>query len=757
MTYGISRIIPIDHPIYKDYVKFKQQFGQDGNVMVLGVQTSNIFQLDFFNRWYEFGNEIKNVEGIEDIISVAHVISITKDQEKKKFKIDPIFPGGLTTQHELDSLKDIFLSLPFYKGVIYNEETNASLMAITFNRKMLDSKKRIGIVNEIAQLTADFSKRNNVEIHESGLPFLRNYRTTQIASELKLFLFLALIITAILLFLLFKSLYPVFFPMLVVVIGVIWSIGLIVMLGYKITLLTGLVPALIVVIGIPNCIYFLNKYHGEFKKHKNKIKALSRVIEKIGHITFFTNLTTAIGFTVFYLTRSKMLEEFGSVAGLSLAVLFLISLILIPVVFSFLPPPNVRQTIHLDNILLNKTLHFSNYLVNNHRRKIYIFTSIVLLMAIFGMFRLNVKGFIFDDIPFESKPYKDLKFFEGNFRGVMPFEVIVDTKKKGGVQKLSALRKIDEVQTLLSSHDIFSKPLSLVDGQKFCRQAFYNGNPGQYRLPNELEKSFINKYLSSIKDQRNLINSFVDSNKQIARISVQIADIGSEGMPLLLDTLRPRIESILDTGSYNVSITGTSIIATEGYNYLFRGLLNSVAFALLLIALIMVYLFRSWKMLLFSLVPNLIPLIITAAIMGYFNIYLKPSTVLIFSIAFGISVDFTIHFLARFHEEYGRHNWDIKRTVTTSLHENGVSMIYTALTLFFGFIIFTVSDFGGTFSLGLLTSITLVVATFTNLVLLPSLLMSFEKQISRKALKEPLLTVFDEEEDIELEKLELIK
>ena len=756
LTYGAIKLLPQNHPILEDYSTFQRTFGEDGNVMVLGIQTPRFFQLALFNHWHRMGNTIAEIDGIENVVSIAHLSHLVKNKEEKRFEITPVVSGDIKTAREMDSLKNFIYSLPFYSNLLYNKESGASVMAISFNRQKLDSKKRIEIVGKITKLCEEYELDHREEIHLSGLPFLRTLRTTKIADELKLFLILAFIITSIILFLLFRSFSAVFFSLLVVIVGVVWSLGLIVLLGHKITLLTGLIPSIIVVIGIPNCVYLLNKYHIEFRIHGNKIKALSRVIEKIGHVTFYTNLTTAIGFSVFYFTRSKMLVEFGAVAGIALAAIFLISLILIPVVFSFLPDPATRHFGYLDNRTLVKALAIFNNLSANHRPKVYLVSIVLMAVAVFGIFQITTNGYILDDVAIESDEYTDLKFFEQNFKGIMPFEILIDTKKRGAAKKLSIIRKVEEVQQHLDTYSIFSKTISIPDGLKYANQAFYNGKPAAYRLPSALEKNFVFSYLGATKDDENVTNAFTDSNAQVIRISAQVADIGSEQMPLMLDSLRVQVTSIISNPDYDVTYTGASLVAMTGYNFLIKGLLNSVALALLLIAVIIAYLFRSAKMLILALIPNLIPLLITAAIMGYARIPLKPSTVLIFSIAFGISVDFTIHFLAKFRQEFMRHNWGISKTVQISLNETGVSMIYTAITLFFGFIIFTASEFGGTINLGLLTSVTLVVALFANMILLPSLLISFEGQLAKRALSDSLTYVYDDE-DIELDQLEIIE
>lgn len=758
LSYTFSNVIPDTDPIALDFVRFQNQFGEDGNVMVLGVQTDSIFQLDFFNGWYELGKQIRVIEGIDEVISPAHIFVLQKNTETHKFEMSALLKEPPKTQEELDSIKNIFLSLTLYQNLVFNPATETALMGITFNKKKLDSRNRITIVQDINELADEFSKKYHTQVHRSGLPFIRSLRATLVAKELRLFILLALLISIAILYVVFRSFSAVLFPMLIVIICVIWSIGTVVLLGYKITILTGIIPSLLIVITIPNCVYLLNRYYSEFKKHGNQMRALARVIEKVGIAILFSNLTTAVGFGVFALTNISILKEFGLVAGINIMVAFFISFVSIPIIFSFLPTPKEKHIIFLENKILTKILVGIDFLSHFHRKKIYFATIVIVLAAIYGMTRIKANGFMFDDVPKRTKEYKDLKFFEKHFNGVMPFEIVVDTRKKGGALVSENLEKVQQLQDTLAIFPIFSKSLSFVDGMKYANQVFYNGDPSQFRLPNEIEKSFIVSYLNKTGDNKNLQKLFMDSSKRYARISLQMADIGSHKIPRMMKQLKPKVDAVFDPADYDVTYTGTSIVAMAGYEYLINSIFSSVGFSLLLNALVMLYLFRSGWMLGIALIPNLIPLLITAGFMGYFGITLKPSTVLIFSIAFGISVDETIQFLTRYKQELLFHKWDISKTVSMTLRETGMGIIHSGMILFLGFFIFTASDFTGTFNMGLLVGITLIVAMACNLVLLPCLLLSLERYLDRRALKkEPLIIVYDEEEDVDLEKLNLKK
>lgn len=735
MSYEGTQLIPSDDPDFIAYEAFRKTFGVDGNIMVVGVQTDDLFQIEFFNDWAKLTDKVGRLPMVKEVISITNLPALQKNTITRRFDFKPIVDRLPQNQDELDAIAFALGNNKLYDGILLNRETNTTLMAISFDKAVLNSPQRVDAVAAIEKVVDAFGIQHDLEVHYSGLPYIRTIFATKIADELKLFSVLAVLVTAIVMFLFFRSISTVFFSVLVVVIGAIWAMGLIHILGYKLTMLTGLIPPLIVVIGIPNCVYLLNKYHDEFRKHGNKIKALSRIIEKIGIATLITNTTTAIGFGVFYLTDSTALKEFGLVVSVSIMLVFLVSIILIPAVFSYLPSPERKQIKHLENKRVNSMIAWFIRISTDHRTAVFSVTGLIFITAIIGMTRLSALSFIVDDIPKHDRVYKDLKFFESHFKGVMPFEILIDTGRKGGAQSPMQLQKAEEVQAIFQEYPNFAKPISLIEVIKAANQAYFNDNADYYRLPNSQERNFVLPYLMrSQTGTSTAVSALTDSTRRLIRISMSMSDVGTHAMQDLFEEVKPRIDSIYEGTQNKVSYTGNSLIFLKGNNYLINSLISSLALAFALIALIMGVLFRSWRIIVISMIPNIIPLLVTAGTMGYLGIALKPSTVLIFSIAFGIAVDDSIHFLTKYRQELERHNWDIRRTVITALKETGPSMLYTSIILFFGFIIFSASNFGGTIVLGIMTSTTLLVAMFANLIILPSLLLRFDKRDKRGSL-----------------------
>ena len=772
MKYKFGGLLPKTDTTYLNYQKFLSEFSEDGNVLVLGVQGEELFELENFAAWYQLGEDLKKIKvarnvktgngtevemasAIDSVFSVAHAYNLKRNDELKKFDFSKIVSSKPTTQAEVDSIRNVLDNIPFYKELLSNDSSYASLMMVFVNAKLFNSEDRGDAIEQVQHTVEKFSKQY-MHTHYSGLPFIRTVVSNRIKGELKMFVILAALITALILFLFFRSLQVVLFSMLVVITGVIWSMGIIGMLGYELTAVMGLIPPLIIVIGVPNCVFLLNKYHSEYVRHGNKIKSLQRVIEKIGNATFMTNTTTSLGFATFIATQSSILQEFGVIASINIMIVFLLSIIMIPSIFSFLPAPKPKHTRHLDKKWLYLTVDKLVVIVTDHRKKVYIATAIIVLLGFYGLSKIESTGNIVDDLPKDDLVLVDLHFFEKNFNGVMPLEILVDTRKKGGALKESTLRKIEKVQELLREYPEISKSLSIVDAVKFVKQSFYGGDVNRYKLISGNEKSFIAPYLSG-KDNVGVSALFMDSLNQKTRITAQIADVGTKEMDVIVNDLSPKIDKILNPDKYDTILTGTSIVYLKGTNYLVKNLFISLLIAIIIISSIMASLFRSARMVLVSLVPNLIPLLVTGALMGYCGIPIKPSTILVFSIAFGISVDDTIHYLAKYRQELNMRGWNIRRSVLNAVRETGVSMIYTSIVLFFGFGIFAASNFGGTVALGILVSVTLLVAMFANLILLPSLLLSLEKSITTKAFKEPFIEIIDEEEDIDLDELVVVK
>lgn len=748
-TYSEANLLPDKHPENQSYNNFLDTFGEEGNVIIVALKDPRFFEPEKFKAWQNLSQKLRNYDEVESVISTDNLKQLKKNIEEERFEMEPVLEKTDLTPENLSRFKaQLELELPFYKNLIISEDGRVIRMLVNLERAIVNTEARKDFVFKrlLPEIDA-FEKQTQMDLKVSGMPYIRTLNAQNIVDEIGLFVGVAVLLTSLIFFLFFRSFRATFISMVVVLIGVMWAFGLLGFLQYEITVLTALIPPLIIVIGVPNCIFLINKYQQEVAKHGNQIKSLQRVIVKIGNATLMTNLTTASGFATFILTDSKILKEFGIVASANIIGIFLLSLFVIPIIYSFMALPNKKHLKHLKNKWMVTIVKWMEHQVRYNRINTYIISLIALVVGIIGIYQIKISGSIIEDMPKKAAFFEDIQFFEKEFNGVVPVEIMINSKRSRGVYSLATLNRIDRLEENIAEIPELSAPISIVKGIKYAKQAYYNGNPNFFDLPTAQENRFIAPYLNRANGGDDLMINYIDSTGQYARMTTFMRDVPTDRMEDILGTLKEDISKIFPEDRFDVLVTGKALLFLKGTRYLIKNLFLSLLLAVVLIALFMAYMFGSFRMIIISLIPNLLPLIITAGVMGFAGIPLKPSTILVFSIAFGISVDDTIHFLAKYRQELIDSKWKIKRSIYAAIHETGISMFYTSVVLFFGFIVFMTSNFGGTVALGGLVAVTLLFAMLANLILLPSLLISLEDKVSNEnILKEPKIKIIEENE-----------
>ena len=739
-----ANLLPKNHSYNITYDNFKNVFGEEGNLILIAVNDSSLFELDNFNAWIKLSESFKSNEWIDKVLHVGNIPVIKKDKKNKSFVLDSVTNYNFSSKKTLENFqKNLFNDYPFYENILFSENRETIQTAIYLKKEIINNAERIQFINEVfIPKIKVFEKDTKIDIRISGMPYIRTMNAQNIMDEIGKFVIIAICVTILLFFFFFRSFRATIITLTVVIIGVMWALGVLGLFRFEITVLTALIPPLIIVIGVPNCIFLINKYQHEVKKHGNQARSLQRVISKIGNATLMTNITTACGFATFILTDSEILQEFGLVASVNIMLIFILSILLIPIIYSFMPLPQEKHLKHLNNIWINKFVDFLALTVKKYRIPVFITSILCLCISIIGIYKIKLSGNMIEDMPKNSEFVKDIKFFEKEFKGILPIEIMIDSKRKNGVTRLATLKRMDDLSEHILKIPELSNPLSIVNLSKYIKQTFYNGNPNYFQLPSAQENTFISSYVknSNLKLEKN--NSFISKNGQIARMTTMMGEVNTERMEGIEASLVKGIELYFPKERYDVTITGKTLGYLKGTKYLVRSLLISLSLAIILISFIIIYMFRSYKMVIISLIPNILPLLFTGGVMGFLNIPIKPSTILVFSIAFGISVDDTIHFLVKYRQELIANNWKIRKSVFSSLKETGISMFYTSVVLFFGFSVFMTSSYGGTIALGGLVSTTLLFAMLANLILLPSLLISLEKNISNeKTIKDPKINM----------------
>ncbi|MFL2587128.1 MAG: RND family transporter [Flavobacteriaceae bacterium] len=744
-----ANLLPDNHPFNAFYEEFLDRFGEEGNMIVLAVRDDAFFEPEKLAAWAALGDSLAASPSVENVVDISRLTQLRRNDRKKVFEITPLTYQRPKTQAEATALKEwLYKQQPLYDGLLFNQETSVIQTAVYLKAEVVNSGARQQFVDKLlANKVGAFENETGLDIRVSGMPYIRTLNAKMILDEIGLFVLMATLVTTLIFFFFFRSYRATFISMSIVVIGVMWAFGIIGLLGFEITVLTALIPPIIIVIGVPNCIFLINKYQNEIKKHGNQARSLQRVISKVGNATLMTNMTTACGFATFTLTNSSLLREFGIVASINIMMIFLLSLLMIPIIYSFMSIPNKKHLEHLNRLWISGFIEWMERMVKHRRVSIYFISVLTLMLSIIGIYEIRLSGTIIDDMPKKSDFYQDIRFFETHFKGVMPIEIMIDTKRANGATRLSTLNRMNRLENDLLEISELSNPVSAVSIAKYLKQSYFNGNPKYFQLPTKQQDNFIRAHSKNLDGEVNFLKSLVDPTGQFARMTVMLQDVTTERMEAIEMEIKKSIDKHFSTDRFNVSITGKALGYLKGTRFLVRNLVVSLGLAILLIALFMAYMFRSFRMIIISLLPNVIPLILTAGMMGFLGIAIKPSTILVFSVAFGISVDDTIHYLVKYRQELKANQWNIKKSVYSALRETGVSMFYTSIVLFFGFSVFMISSYGGTVALGGLVSATLLFAMLANLILLPSLLLSLEKQIANEnTLKEPKFQILPEKE-----------
>ena len=730
MGHNMANTLPESDTTMVVYRQFLEKYGQDGRSIFVGMYDENLFTLEHFKDYYDLNAKIREITGVTECLSVTRVYNLKKNDSIKKFELTQVVKQRPETQAEVDAIREEIMSLTMYDGLLFNSEKHSTTMLISLEDEYVNSKKRTELVSSLKQLINNYGKAHNIEMRISGMPYIREVTTQKMVKEIVGFTVLAIFVAGLILYLFFRSWRPLVSVVTIVILSVIYMFGIMVLLDFDVTILTGVLPPLLIIIGVENSIFMLNKYHREYNVCHDKMQALHNVIVRIGPANFLTNVTTAVSFASFIITRNVLLVPFGILASVCIMLTYVMTMVLLPTFFSYQKKPEGKLVNYMNNPNINYIMEKVSAFVLSKKRVVYAVLAVLLTLCVIGAMRMTTSGRVVDDIAKNDKLYKDIMFFEDNVGGVMPFEISIDTRKPKGVMNANFIRKVQQLQDTLALYPEFSRPLSIAEVVKFARQGFFNGDRKQYKVPSNNEFGFIMKYMPETKggELPKIVTQYIDSQMQSTRVSVQMANVTTPEIDNISKSLKPQIDKIFPKEKYDVVMTGSAMVTLQGTNYLIVNLSHSLLLAFIVIALLMAITFHKFKMVIISLIPNLIPLLFTAGVMGFCGIPLKMSTILVFSIALGISVDNTIHYLARYRLQMKINNNDIKKSVMAAILETGPSMIYSASVLICGFLIFAFSSFGGTKIVGFLVPFTLLIALITNILVLPALVLTFNRK-----------------------------
>lgn len=720
ITQDFIKVVPEDDPDYQAYRAFQREFGEDASALVIGLRVPKDASGALWQGIKALSDTLSKLPGVKRVFGVPTAVRLRWNGEK-------FFTEPLPLPSDSASWATLRLHNPLYQRLLWDSSGQSTLLFVHLDSLTLHTKAKHTLIKQVETITRTYAAKLHTEAHFGGVPYLRHYVAQLLPKELWLFVSASLVLTVLALLVYFRSWYAAVFPVILLGLASLWTVGIIGLYGFKLTLLTALLPPVIIILGIPPGIYMLSDYHRLYVAKGNKVRAIEEMLRQLGLVTFMIHANTAFGFLTLYLTNVVPLQEFGLVAFWGTMGTYVLTILLLPSFFMLLPEPKERHLRHLTNRWVIRLVHWSGAVVERKRAWVYGITISLFLIGGYGIARLQAVSYMADDLPSEAQVMQDLAFFEAHYGGMMPFEVVIEAKQPQGLRRLRTLRALSALQDSMAKYPELSRSLSIADLLKAARQAFWGGAPNAYALPQPEELPALLRALRSQEaGTLSLLGGLVDTAYQRTRITAFVKDIGSRDMPHLLAAVQADVQATFGEEASHVRITGTTLIFLKAIDYLIDNLVWSLVATFLLVAIQMFLLYGSFRIMLISMAVNLLPLFLVAGLMGYIGMPIKPSTALIYEMAFGIVVDSAIHFLSSYQWYYRRHPIP-ERAAVVSVHHTGALIAYTSFVLLMGFGIFAFSSFGGTRALGILTAISLGIGLFSNIFLLPSLLITFRQ------------------------------
>lgn len=719
--YRMDALFPKNDPQLVHYQAFKDSFSSDDEYIALGVYNEKgLFQEDFLQKLDAFQQEMIKLP------TVYQVISLTNSKWLRVYGLGyrreiPLVHLGQPARYAADST--FLFSLPQFRHNYYSDGGKATCLYMRIEPKMAQSERGDSLLMQIdeALAAADFD-----ETHLSGHLPSHTISINKIQFELVLFSAMSSLLVILFLFLTFRSLWGVIVPMAVVGLAGIWATGLMSAFGVPVNVMTVLLPSIMFVVATSDVVHLLSKYLGERREGKSSVAALQVTVREVGLATLLTSVTTAIGLLSLYMSDIAPLQQLGVFAGLGVMIAFLLTYMVLPPLIILFPPPahTIRKR---SSGFWPRQLDRSLALILKRRRLFEAIAVLMIVLAIIGASLTRVHNYFGKDLRDSDPHVADIQFFEKHFGGVRPFKLSIAAKVPGeSFADLELNRELAKVDSFLIDQYGLNRTYSITGMLKGANSALHRGKPAFYHIPSDDSAlNYLQGMLLSFADSASLRKVLADNNR-LAKITGSVSDWGSAEAERKNDALMAFVNEKIDTSRLEVQVVGVAEMVDRSHKVVTANMLTGLLMALGLVGLLMGLLFRSFKMVLLSLIPNIFPLLMILGIIGFLGISLNMATAVIFTIAFGIAVDDTIHFIARLKLELDKGK-SLPLAIRRTFLSTGKAIIITSMIISSGFLVLITSDFKGTIMTGALVSVTLIMAVLADLVLLPLLLLRFGK------------------------------
>jgi predicted RND superfamily exporter protein len=714
--YNFENFFPPDDPETEFFFDFRQNFRSDNDFVIVAIgNDEGVFQRDFLLKFDSLAHDLSELDDVDSLLCPTWL-----EEQIGTFGKRPIL--NLEEGHDLLQDSSRIFKMQGLVGTFFSRDGQS--LAITLKHTEYLSKPECDTL--ATNITATLDKYEFDHEHAVGRSIGQDVYIQLMKEEMVIFMALSAMLIIIFLLIAFRSSWGIWVPIMVVILAIIWILGLVKGIGNEIDLMLTVLPTIIFVVGMSDVVHILTKYFEELRKGKGKLDAIKVAFREIGIATFLTSLTTAIGFLTLLTTSIKPIANFGVYIAIGVFMAYILSFTLLPAVLILRPMPKVDP--HSSGAAFwSKVLHRAMRWTIRHKALILVVALGVCIASGLGISKLQVNNYMLEDLTEDHFLKKEFAYLDEQFSGARPFEAAIVFDPEADFFSrdfLDPMSKLDEYLITEYGVGALFSPSILV---KQANVAVNNGRLEEFKIPdNDKELAKLVKKLKSY-DQQGFMSLVLEQDSGFARFSGKTPDAGRQIYDAKNLELYSFIEQELSDAPFEIKVTGTAHLIDHNNNQLSSQMILGLSIAFIIIGIIVGFMFKSLRMVVITFIPNILPLLMVAAVMGYMGIYLKVSTSIIFTIAFGIAVDDTIHFISKFRLELGKGKsklYALKRTYIST----GKAIIVTTCILCGGFLTLLFSSFMGTFYIGLLVGLTLILAVISDLFLLPVLIILFYKR-----------------------------
>ena len=711
--FNLENFFPKQDPTIRDYQYLEEEFGRDDNVIMVGFESDSLLTRRVLSDLKSITDSASQISFVSQVRSIFSAQQINKQGQQLTF--DPYIQRDDISDIP-ESIRADLVTDPFAEGFLINKQANVTAFYLEIESGKNNYTARDQIISDLKEILQPYQKRYEFKI--SGIPYYRNQYVQYLNEEILFYISVSSFLIILLLWVLYRSFTGIIIPMLIVWLTILFTLAVMQLTGGYFEIMTSTIAPILLCVGIADSIHMISKYDDATLQGMDKPASIKEMLLTLGSATFLTSITTAIGFGTLMTSDIVPMKRFGIYTAAGVLIAFLVTIFFVP---------SSLTLVNIKNIFKDKSAgifkFFNKYLEQlsqfnrrNYKRIIVWFTAGTIIIGS-GAFLLKVNGKVFDELSDETEPIQHAQFFSENLSPPFPLEIIIDTEEENGIMDPSFLQSLDEFNRHLNSFPevkrttSFNTLIAQVHKTMAPEKAASNPIPGSEEL--------IAQYLLLLEvSDTEFLERVTDFSYQKIRVAAQIKDAGSYRVTQIRDSLSTYLQTKFPDSE--ITMTGSTILSADLNGKIVSSLFKSIGLAFVLISAIMAFLFKNVRMVFISLIPNVLPLIMVAGIMGFTGIDIKSSTAVIFTIAFGIAVDDSIHYMARLRVEMKR-GLTLDEALNIATRKTGKAIIVTSLILLAGFGTLLTSVFSSTVYMGLLVCLTVFGALLADLVLLPSL------------------------------------